>query len=93
MEAMVESFCKAVFYPVLAPFFLRVNSLLSLIPTRPWASICGVGLFVGAMIWVGLILNKNYVNRGRPYKSIWTDLRLWTVISMTPHVLVYFYFR
>ena len=42
---------------------------------------------------VGLILNKDYVNRGRPYKSLWSDLRLWTEISMTPHVLVYFHFR
>ena len=45
------------------------------------------------MLWVGLLLNPKYVNRGRPYKSIWTDLRFWTVISMTPHVVVYFYFR
>ena len=45
------------------------------------------------MFWVAVVLNKDYVNRGRPYKSIWTDLRLWTVICMTPHVLVYFYFR
>jgi hypothetical protein len=93
MEAMIERFFSTVFYPILAPVFLPINDLLSRIPTQPWASICAVGLFVGAMIWVGLLLNRDYVNRGRPYKSIWTDLRLWTVISMTPHVLVYFYFR
>jgi hypothetical protein len=45
------------------------------------------------MVWVGLILNEKYVNRGRPFKSPWTDLRLWTVVSMLPHVLVYFYLR
>ena len=92
MEAMIESFCKTVFYPILAPVFLPINAFLGRI-YQPWASICAVGLFVCAMIWVALLLNKDYVNRGRPNKSVWTDLRLWTVISMTPHVLVYFYFR
>ena len=92
MEAMIASFCKTVFYPILAPFFLPINSFLGKF-YQPYASICAVGLFVCAMIWVGLILNKDYVNRGRPYRSVWSDLRLWTVIAMTPHVLVYFYFR
>jgi hypothetical protein len=88
----VEVVCKAIFYPMLAPFFLPINSFLGKF-YQPYVSICAVGLFVCTMIWVGLILNKDYVNRGRPYKSLWSDLRLWTVISMTPHVLVYFYFR
>lgn len=92
MEAFIEHVCQTLFYPVLSRFFLPINSLLSKI-YQPYASLCAVGLFLSAMIWVGLILNRDYVNRGRPYKSIWTDLRLWTIISMTPHVLVYFYFR
>lgn len=92
MEEMVGKFCHAVFFPILAPFFLRVNDLLGKIP-MVWANWCAIGLFIGSMIWVGLLLNKDYVNRGRPYKSLLTDLRFWTVISMTPHVLVYFYFR
>lgn len=88
----VNKVCKAIFYPVLYPFFKLVNDLLLKIPN--WmAGFCGVGLFVCAMFWVAVILNKDYVNHGRPYKTIFTDLRLWTVISMTPHVLVYFYFR
>jgi len=92
MGEAVESFCKAVFYPILSPIFGPIDTALGMLPN--WmAGVCGVGLFVSAMIWVALILNPRYVNRGRPYKSIWTDLRLWTVISMTPHVLVYFYFR
>ena len=92
MDQILENFCKAVFYPVLKHFFLPVNDLLNALPNR-LAGVCGIGLFVSAMVWVALLLNKDYVNRGRPYKSIWTDLRLWTIISMTPHVLVYFYFR
>lgn len=101
METWIENLFKTLFYPILAPIFHPVDKFLNWVDQHPftlgsisvtWASICGVGLFVCAMIWVGLILDKEYVNRGRPYKSIWTDLRLWTVISMTPHVLVYFYF-
>jgi hypothetical protein len=83
---------KPVFKPILHPFFKFVNDLLLMIPDGV-AGLCGVALFLSAMVWVGLFLNKDYVNRGRPYKSLATDLRLWTVISMTPHVLVYFYFR
>ena len=52
-----------------------------------------MSFFVGTMIWVGVILKESYVNEGRPNKSIWTDLRLWTVVSMLPHVFVYWYFR
>lgn len=91
MEESLNAFCKAVFYPVLHPIFEPFNTFLSSF-YQPYASICGIGLFVSAMIWVGVILHEPYVNRGRPVKSIWTDLRLWTVISMLPHVFVYFYF-
>ena len=92
MEESIQNFCKAVFYPVLAPFFHGVDKLLNMIPDSA-AGICGVGLFLTAMFWVCVLLNKDYVNRGRTDKTLWTDLRLWTIISMTPHVLVYFYFR
>jgi len=92
LATLVARFCEAVFYPILAPIFLPINSFLGKI-YQPYASFCAVGLFLTAMFWVAVVLNKDYVNRGRPYKSIWTDLRLWTVICMTPHVLVYFYFR
>jgi hypothetical protein len=92
MGEAVESLCMAVFYPILSRIFGPINTALGMLPN--WmAGVCGVGLFVSAMIWVALILDPKYVNHGRPHKSIWTDLRLWTVISMTPHVLVYFYFR
>lgn len=92
MEAFIQNLFKSIFYPILAPIFVPINNFLGMLPD--WlAGVCGVGIFLVTMVWVGLILNKDYVNRGRPYKSLATDLRLWTVISMTPHVLVYFYFR
>ncbi len=92
MEEAITAFCDKFFGPALRFVFVPINDALGQIPN--WvAGWCGVGIFVLTMIWVGLLLNPNYVNRGRPYKSVWTDLRLWTVISMTPHVLVYFYFR
>lgn len=91
MEAAIQDFMMKLFYPLLNPVFYPINEFLGILPD--WAArTCGVGLFISAMIWVALLLNKNYVNRGRTTKSVWTDLRLWTVISMTPHVLVYLYF-
>lgn len=91
MEESLNAFCKTVFYPVLHPIFEPFNAFLSSIE-QPYFTICAIGMFVLAMVWVGIILREPYVNRGRPVKSIWTDLRLWTVISMLPHVFVYFYF-
>lgn len=83
---------QKVFYTVLAPVFHPLNTALGGLPN--WvASVFGVGLFVAAMVWVGVFLQKDYVNHGRPYKSIWTDLRLWTCLSMMPHVVFYLYFR
>jgi hypothetical protein len=92
MEAQFTEFCRVVFQPILAPIFVPINTALGMTPNGA-AGYCGIGLFLSAMFWVCFLLPKNYVNRGRPYKSWWTDLRLWTVISMTPHVLFYFYFR
>jgi hypothetical protein len=90
-KAFIE-FCKEVFYPILAPVFHPINDALAHV-YQPYASICAVGLFVIAMFIVGVMINEKYVNRGRPNQSIWTDLRVWTVLCMTPHVIVYFYFR
>ncbi|MBI4556986.1 MAG: hypothetical protein HY706_05325 [Candidatus Hydrogenedentes bacterium] len=88
----MEKFFAEVFYPMLSPIFRPINAFLSSF-FEPYASICAVGMFVLPMIWVGLLLNPRYVNRGQRYKSAWTDLRIWTVLSMIPHVVVYFYFR
>lgn len=91
MQEYLEAFCKAVFYPVLDPIFAPINKLLAPI-YQPWATIIAITFFVGTMFWVGFILKESYVNMGRPTKAWYTDLRIWTVISMLPHVFVYFYF-
>jgi len=83
---------QSAFHDVFAPVFHPMNSVLAGLPN--WVmQVFGVGMFVMAMVWVVVFLNKDYVNHGRPYKSIWTDLRLWTCLSMLPHVAVYLYFR
>ena len=86
-----QAFCERVFYPILIKFFGPINTFLTPI-YQPWATIAAISFFVGTMLWVWLYLGKSYVNLGRREESIWTDLRIWTVISMLPHVFVYFYF-
>lgn len=90
-ESWSEVF-KNVFFPILSPIFSPINSFLSQF-YQPYATICAIGFFVGTMIWVGVFINERYVNRGRSERTFWTDLRLWTVISMLPHILMYLYFR
>ena len=48
-----------------------------------------VGLFVSTILWVMFILKKEYVNVDQPRKGILYDLRLWTFLSMSPHMLIY----
>jgi hypothetical protein len=86
-----QAFCERFFYPVLIKFFGPINRLLTPID-QPWFTIVAISFFIGTMLWVWFYLGDSYVNLGRREKSIWTDLRVWTVISMLPHVLVYFYF-
>jgi len=78
-----------VFGPMLHPIFNPINNALIHV-YEPWARIFAVGLFISAMIFV-FLLKKEYVNLDGP-KSIWADLRLWTVLSMVPHLIVYLYF-
>ncbi|HOD94193.1 MAG TPA: hypothetical protein PLZ53_10085 [Candidatus Hydrogenedentes bacterium] len=92
LETLLQKYCAIIFYPILSKIFHPINHLLAPI-YKPWATIAAMSFFVGTMIWVGVILKESYVNEGRPNKSIWTDLRLWTVVSMLPHVFVYWYFR
>jgi hypothetical protein len=79
-----------IFYPVLNPIFAPINQALGAV-YMPWSMYCAVGLFVAAMIWV-FTLRKEYVNLDAPGKGISYDLRFWTILSMLPHVIVYFYF-
>ncbi len=48
-----------------------------------------VGLFVCTILWVMLILKKEYVNIDQPKKGLLYDLRLWTLVSMSPHMIIY----
>jgi hypothetical protein len=65
MEETFAVFCDRAFGWMLRPVFVPINHALGQIPD--WvAGWCGVGIFVTAMVWVGLLLNPNYVNRGRP---------------------------
>jgi len=79
------------FEPIIKPIFRPISGFLERI-YQPWAKICALGLFVGTMIWVWFGMPKEYVNLGREKKSVWTDLRIWTIISMLPHIIVYLYF-
>ncbi|HPU99168.1 MAG TPA: hypothetical protein PLO53_14600 [Candidatus Hydrogenedentes bacterium] len=78
--------------PLLHPVFSPLNRLLSGV-YQPWAMIITLAYFIGTMLWVGLVLRPSYVNNGRRQAAWYTDLRLWTVISMLPHLFVYVYFR
>lgn len=84
-------FCEIVFQPVLSKFFGPINGLLAPI-YQPYATIIAIAFFVGTMLWVAFGLKESYVNLGAPKKAWYTDLRIWTVCSMLPHVFVYFYF-
>jgi len=74
---------------ILRPAFAPINDALAHV-YMPWARIFALGLFIGTMVWV-FFLKKEYVNLDGP-KAWWADLRLWTVLSMVPHLIVYLYF-
>lgn len=78
------------FGPTLKCIFHPINDALAHV-YMPWALIIALGFFVGPMIWV-FSLHREYVNVDAPSNKIWYDLRFWTVLSMVPHVIVYFYF-
>lgn len=92
MDQILNPVFERIFFPILNPVFAPINTFLAKF-YQPWATIAALAMFIGTMIWIGAILNARYVNRGRPYNNIWADLRLWTVLSMLPHILVYLYFR
>lgn len=71
--------------------FNPINELLAPL-YMPWARIVAVGFFILTMVWVGVILNRAYVHLERPNNRWYSDLRIWTVVSMLPHVFVYLYF-
>ena len=87
---MFKETVTRIFQPLLQPVFRPFNNLIDDV-YQPWATVCAVGLFICAMIWV-FTLKKEYVNLDAPSRHLWHDLRFWTVLSMLPHIIVYFYF-
>lgn len=81
----------ALFAPVMKPLFAPLNNLMASV-YQPWAQIFALGLFIGAMVWVCFFMSRDMLESGRENKAFWTDLRLWTVLSMLPHLFVYIYF-
>jgi Fe2+ transport system protein B len=78
------------FGPILRPIFSPMDGPISALPAIVW-TLSAAGLFIAAMAWV-FTLKKEYVNIDAPGKGPLYDLRFWTVVSMTPHVIVYLYF-
>lgn len=78
-----------VFGPPLKAVFHPIDSMLDPI-YMPWARVCALGLFIGAMIWVWM-LRREYVDIERPNNKWYTDLRIWTVVAMLPHVVIYLF--
>lgn len=79
------------FGPAMQTIFAPTNNVFTYIPEGavPFVSTeCAVMLFQIAIVWV-LFLKPEYVNIDRPNKHIWTDLRLWTIVSMLPHMYIY----
>jgi len=89
MSDAFHDWINTTFGPALRPVFGSIDALMDNI-YMPWARICAVGLFVIAAIWV-FTLNPKYVNLDAPSKAWYVDLRVWTLVAMLPHVLVYMF--
>ncbi|NUM54962.1 MAG: hypothetical protein HUU46_15045 [Candidatus Hydrogenedentes bacterium] len=86
----LSDFVTPVFKPILEPVLSPIHGAIENL-YEPWATAGAIALFIGAMIWV-FTLNKDYVNLDAPSKHFYHDLRFWTIASMVPHLIVYFYF-
>lgn len=74
----------------LTTLFYPTNAALGALDNPFIWKVCAVGMFFATMVWV-FTLKKEYVNLNAPRKNIFYDLRLWTIVSMLPHVLIYFW--
>ncbi len=79
------------FGPAMQRVFKPMNPVLSL-GYPALARIGALAFFIGTMVWVFVGLRREYVNLEAPSKKPWHDLRFWTIVSMLPHLVVYFYF-
>lgn len=86
ISAAIDTVCG----PPLRAVFDPINNALAQV-YMPWALIVALAFFIGLMVGV-FLLRREYVNVDTPRDDTWHDLRLWTVVSMIPHVIVYFYF-
>lgn len=89
--AAISRGINGLFGPVLKPVFHPIDAVLSSF-YMPYAQLVAIGYFVGTMVWVFVGLRREYVNIEAPSKHVWHDLRFWTIVSMLPHIVVYFYF-
>ncbi|MFO7973038.1 MAG: hypothetical protein R6V12_00220 [Candidatus Hydrogenedentota bacterium] len=80
-----------IFGPPLRGFFHPIDEFLGGF-YMPTARIVALVFFLGTMVWVYTGLKEEYVNLEAPGKHFWYDLRIWTIVCMVPHVVVYFYF-
>ena len=79
------------FAPYFRLVFDPINDAIARIPdaSEPVvATEVAVMLFQIAVLLV-LFLRPEYVNVDRPRRRFWYDLRLWTIVSMLPHMIIY----
>jgi hypothetical protein len=88
--ANASNIVTTVFGPPLKAVLEPVNHFLA-VHYLPWSTLCAMALFAGAVVWVWT-LKKEYVNVDAPRQGFWFDLRVWTVLCLLPHVVVYLYF-
>lgn len=85
----VSAGINTTFQAPLQAIFHPINNALGAINNPMVWKICAISLFIIPMIWVWVGLKKEYVNMDAPRKSPLYDLRIWTVISMMPHIFFY----
>jgi len=84
----MRDWISATFSGPLAAFFRPIDVIFT--PFGPGAyKFFAVGLFACTVVWVMFILKKEYVNLDQPKPGFLYDLRLWTLVSMLPHVIIY----
>lgn len=89
--AIISAAINTIFGPPLRAFFHPIDKLLAM-HYMPGARLIALAFFIGTMIWVFVGLKREYVNLEAPSKHFYHDLRLWVIVSMLPHLVVYFYF-
>lgn len=88
MLSNISGWMNDTFSGVLSTIFRPVDWVFADAP--PWLfKFFAVGLFVATICWVMFFLKKEYVNLDQPRKGVLYDLRLWTLISMAPHMIIY----